>query len=177
MVKKTIIQKPKKRGFTLVEIIISIGIVAIISSSILELFITAGNLNRKAFDMDKSVMLSETVVEQFKLLDNPEGIKNMDVLKDAYLLKSSTKNSYTIFYDNKWNVIKNNSLLNKSDEAVIKEASYIFNIFLTDVDSSGIMKMSLAVIKNKFGYMEKQTDKDFYTISVSKYFAEAGVNQ
>jgi prepilin-type N-terminal cleavage/methylation domain-containing protein len=176
MVKNTIIQKPKKRGFTLVEIIISIGIVAIISSSILELFITAGNLNRKAFDMDKSVMLSETVVEQFKLLDNPQGLKNMDVLKDAYLLKASKKNSYTIFYDNKWNVIKNSSLSDKSDEAVIKEASYIFNIFVTDVDKSGIMKMSLAVIKNKFGYMEKQTDKDFYTINVAKYFAEAGVN-
>lgn len=53
-------------GFTLVELVISVCVMAIISVYMLQFFIGAKDLNRKAEDLDASVYLSTSVVESIK---------------------------------------------------------------------------------------------------------------
>jgi prepilin-type N-terminal cleavage/methylation domain-containing protein len=162
------------KGFTLVELIISIGIVAIISSSILQLFITAGNLNRKAYDIDKCVMLSETIIEQFKSGDKPIDVKNIDIMKDAFYSGNINNFKLSLYFDGKWNEISKDNIPNEGDAH--RAAAYILYAAVNPDSYKGIYSIRLTVIKNKFGYLEKNTGKDFYTINAVKYFAAARVD-
>lgn len=56
----------QRRGFTLVELVISVCVMAIISVYMLQFFIGAKDLNRKAEDLDASVYLSTAVIESIK---------------------------------------------------------------------------------------------------------------
>lgn len=56
----------QNHGFTLVELVISVCVMAIISVYMLQFFIGAKDLNRKAEDLDASVYLSASVIESIK---------------------------------------------------------------------------------------------------------------
>lgn len=51
----------KRNGFTLIEIIISIGIVSFLSVYLLQIFITANN--EVTYDLDNAVIVSKSVME------------------------------------------------------------------------------------------------------------------
>jgi prepilin-type N-terminal cleavage/methylation domain-containing protein len=55
-----------RKGFTLAEMIISIGVVAIFSVIILQLFITAKNLNTSSRDLDRASSAAVNIAEMFK---------------------------------------------------------------------------------------------------------------
>jgi prepilin-type N-terminal cleavage/methylation domain-containing protein len=161
----------KPKGFTLVELIISIGIVAIISSTILQLFITAGNLNRKAYDIDKCVMLSETIIEQFKSGNKPIDVKNIDILKNAFYSGNDNSFKLSLYLDGKWKEISKE--VTPSEVAANIAATYILKVMVKPNANKGTYNISVTVIKNKFGYLEKNTNTNFYIINAIKYFSAA----
>jgi prepilin-type N-terminal cleavage/methylation domain-containing protein len=160
------------KGFTLVELIISIGIIAIISSSILQLFITAGNLNRKAFDIDKCVMLSESIIEQFKSGNTPIDLKNTDIMKTAFYSEENKNLKLILYFDSEWNEISKATELRETD--ALRTASYILKAVVKPTSDRGIFNIRITVIKNKYRYLEKNTKKNFYTITAVKYFTAVG---
>jgi prepilin-type N-terminal cleavage/methylation domain-containing protein len=162
------------KGFTLVELIISIGIIAIISSSILQLFITAGNLNRKAYDIDKCVMLSESIIEQFKSGNTPIDVKSIDIMKKAFYSGDNKNFKLTLYLDSEWKEAKKLAETREAD--VLRTASYILKVAVKPTLNKGVFNIRVTVIKNKFRYLEKNTKKDFYTINAVKYFTAAEVD-
>ncbi len=55
-----------KKGFTLVELVISVCVMAIISVFMLQFFIGAKDLNRRAGDLDASVYMANSIMESIK---------------------------------------------------------------------------------------------------------------
>jgi len=56
----------RTRGFTLLEVIISITVVSIISVFILEMFVVSNRVNKKANDLDNASVACTNAVEGFK---------------------------------------------------------------------------------------------------------------
>ena len=59
-------RKTGEQGFTLAEMIISIGVLAVTGIVVLNLFLTARTLDRKAMELDRSVLLASGMIEAFK---------------------------------------------------------------------------------------------------------------
>lgn len=93
---KKINLRSSKNGFTLVEIIISVAILAFVSIVVLELFLTAVTLNQKASDLDKSVVLAKNAVEIFKASKRVNSYSKQNI-GESILVKS--------YYDSNWNPI------------------------------------------------------------------------
>ncbi len=70
-------------GFTLVEMVISVAFLSIISVVLLQLFVTANNLERKAHDLDRSVYVTKKVVAAFKACETPEALADSPLLDSA----------------------------------------------------------------------------------------------
>jgi prepilin-type N-terminal cleavage/methylation domain-containing protein len=90
-------------GFTLLEIILSIGILALISGFILEMFIVSANVNKKAKDMDMALNYSMNSIEVFKKLEKFE-----DFIRDPFYASCSVEQLpggellITKYFDESW---------------------------------------------------------------------------
>ena len=77
----------RKKGFSLVEILLSIAVFSILSVFVLQMFSTAQNLNRAARELDQSVLLAESIFERIQAAQSFEslgGQVNDSVMKLHY---------------------------------------------------------------------------------------------
>lgn len=98
-------------GFSLIEIIMSIGILAIVSIFIMQMYIKATSLKEMAFDKDYALSTAQTVLEVYKsrgpereIWINTEAILN----ETAVINQLDDPNSYTVeyYYDRNWQPAK-----------------------------------------------------------------------
>ncbi len=61
-----------KKGFTLVEIIVSIAALALASGFILQLFLLSSEMNRKAEAGNEALMISKSIISVFKSTEDPD---------------------------------------------------------------------------------------------------------
>ena len=61
------------RGFTLLEVVVSITVLALTSVFILQMFVVSDNVNKKARDIDNANMVCMAAVESFKNGTQPYG--------------------------------------------------------------------------------------------------------
>ena len=66
----------KEKGFTLLEMILAVALLAGASLFIVQYFISAHNLNAKAADLDQSVWLSQETLEAFKSMSDVSAFQN-----------------------------------------------------------------------------------------------------
>ncbi|MDR1560223.1 MAG: type II secretion system GspH family protein, partial [Clostridiales bacterium] len=72
-------------GFSLLEIVISTAVLAILSGFILQMFIASIRLNQRAYDLDMSSNVAAEALETLKADETPEG------------------GAAEKFYDSRWN--------------------------------------------------------------------------
>lgn len=156
------------KGFTLVELIMSIAIVAFLSGIVLQLFITAQNLNKRASDLDRCVQKSEEVISDFKACSLPSDFSSTGTMKNAARYKDAGSLVYLLKYDGNWVAQEKNS-----DAA---KAYFVMRVQLTPRDKKGLWRLSITVEKSKYRYLEKKLSKPFYSIQASQYFWKARVN-
>ena len=98
-----------EKGFTLLEVIMSVAVVSIVSVFILEMFVVSGRVNKKAFETDNASMICMGTVEAFKSGTAPDGgyreayydgdWKTAAAAADAeYILKITVFNEETDIY-------------------------------------------------------------------------------
>lgn len=56
----------RQSGFTLVEVVVSFAVLAIISGTLMQIFVTSGIVNQKTYETDKANALSTQILERFK---------------------------------------------------------------------------------------------------------------
>ncbi|MDF2533609.1 MAG: hypothetical protein K0Q65_3190 [Clostridia bacterium] len=156
------------RGFTLVEVIIAIGVIAIASVIILQLFITAKNLNQKSEDLDKSILASTSIVELIKSGKAPGDIKANPSIEYALIDESNDIISINMYYDNKWNLIESKDTnLCYTLTAVIAPAA---SINTKDNKASRAYAIEVHVVKAKPYPLEKSFNKEIYSLETIRYF-------
>ena len=81
------------RGFTLVEVITSFAVLAIISVVLLQMFLVSTKTNKTAYDMDKANALCVAAGEEYKA--DPNYVKNGSLFGGSFPV-------YTRFYNKEW---------------------------------------------------------------------------
>lgn len=64
----------RKKGFSLVEIILSVVVLSIVSVISLKVFLMSDTLNEKAYVLDQSVFLAESKMQEFRTQDFEEKV-------------------------------------------------------------------------------------------------------
>lgn len=107
----------KNKGFTLIEVVISIAIISIVGLSVMQMFTTSSKVNRKAKEIDEANLKATSIIEKIK--NNPENYaKNMKLNKEKFLDKggyvvtdekkaktSESEYEKVIYYDYQWNEV------------------------------------------------------------------------
>lgn len=75
-----------KQGFTLVEVVVAFAVLAIISGTLLQIFVTATMVNQNAYEIDKANALAIEAIEKFKAAPGAAGLQ-------------------TIYYNQQWQVL------------------------------------------------------------------------
>ena len=97
--------KHKKKGVSLVELILSIAVLSILSVYVIQMFITSKTLNQKAEDLDYSVLISQTIFETVENDKTLEAVYNSPLFKFAVSSPSEDKSLTVIYFDENWKPI------------------------------------------------------------------------
>ena len=94
-----------KGGFSLVELMIAVSIMALLGMVVLRVFLSADGMNRKAADLDKAVNLSVDAVERMKaenqtILWNPETLNR--IFPDSIIDRMDDGWRIRLLFDNEW---------------------------------------------------------------------------
>ncbi len=111
------LKRSKRKGFTLVEVLVAFAVLAIVSGALLQSFVVSAKNNRRAYDLDKAHALCDRAAELFKAYPYPEDLKNAFSGPDfseqpspaAYILTESFLDAsgkgdmlFTKYYDSEW---------------------------------------------------------------------------
>lgn len=160
----------KKKGFTLIEVIVSIAIVSVLSIYLIQIFITAKNLNAKAYDLDNAVIVSKSVMEALSSGEVVGENSNDIILKNAR--KLSDEPIYKVMLGEDFEPIDSDFVdpfytLNISFD-IIKQSSVINNYALYDV--------GIYITREEPYLLKKETNEQIYSLNASKqlYSLEGG---
>jgi prepilin-type N-terminal cleavage/methylation domain-containing protein len=97
----------QEQGFTLIEIILSMGILAIVSIFVLQMFIKSHSLKEMAFDKDYALTTAQTVMEHYKASGpNPDELQFLGGFSPVLISYSFSENPYqytaVCFFDQNW---------------------------------------------------------------------------
>lgn len=80
----------RKKGFSLIEILLSIAVFSILSVFVLQMFSTANTLNEIARELDQSVLVAESIFERIQA----DHLANFEEESDTSMM--------TVHYDEDW---------------------------------------------------------------------------
>lgn len=152
-------------GFTLVELVISVCVMAIISVYMLQFFIGAKDLNRKAEDLDASVYLSTSIMESIKA----DVWETSPTLKAFGVPQVSNKVSgaeWITYFDSDWK-----SLQQKDDQALFQCKLRIEPLSVA-VQAKSLYLVTVEVVRLKSYFRGKTPEPVLYTLE-SKLYLEA----
>lgn len=102
----------KTAGFTLIEIIMSIGILALVSIFVMQMYIKANSLKHMAFDKDYAITTAQTALERYKAYGpNPEDWLPAEGLfkENMHVALTDHPYGYTVecYFDREWASVYN----------------------------------------------------------------------
>lgn len=118
----------KNKGFTLVEMIISVGILAVVSTFVLKVYLASNQLSQRAYQLDKSVQISRNLVELTTAGEKINSQSKFELLKNM----QKTENGYDLYFDKDFNIEKENP-------------TYLLEMKVTDKD--GLDNINIKVYK------------------------------
>jgi len=100
--------KHKKKGVSLVELILSIAVLSILSVYVIQMFLLSQKLNGQAAALDQSVLLSETIFETVEMDRTLESVFNAPLFKFAESIESGDIIHRKLYLDEAWHPVQSN---------------------------------------------------------------------
>lgn len=144
------------RGFTLVEVIIAIALLAVCSVYILEMFVVSDSLSDDTYMLDGAISNANNICEYLKSSNSPE-----EFFANPYVVLGETVTGGTysgqLYFDNQWKQLSD-----------IDQCSAVLDIQLdfSDPDRPCTMQLNYSSYRN--GQKEHLFD-----LSVEKYFQQS----
>jgi len=161
-----------KKGFTLVEMIISVAFLAVISLVLTELFISAQNCLDKAHDLDQSVHIAKKTIETFKAGEKPEDFINSEPAQSSDISESGDTITVKTYYDDNWQV------LDPSDDLLQTKTAFTSTVEIKPVppgtdgfEGKGIYTIHVKIDKSTPYVMEETAEAEIYSLTGRKYFS------
>lgn len=133
------IKESRTSSIPMLEIIFSIGIFTIISVFVLQLFLSADVLQKKAKDTSKAVIYAENIVEVLKASDSfEEAIELLGLKEEKGTIKQEDNNSYQLEVlgeNSSGDDIYYSAYYNRQWEVVEKRDTYSIIVVPYEVDS------------------------------------------
>lgn len=132
------------KGFTLMEVLTAITIIAIISGPLLYLFVTSTRVGRHSYISDKANAMSVELIEEIKA--NPgnwtaKGYADAPVIVDGVELHNYSK---TIYFDSDWSIVGESTAefradisLSESESSLGVSMSFIPELVVADGSNAG----------------------------------------
>jgi prepilin-type N-terminal cleavage/methylation domain-containing protein len=146
----------KKKGISLVELILSIAVLAILSVYVIQMFLLSQKLNEQAEALDQSVMLSETIFETVELDRSLESVFNAPLFKYAESIESSDVVSRKLYLDKNWNPVQSSE-------------TYLYTLSFT---AEEIQALDYSVVDYKVMIQKEENSKveQIYEIEMEKTY-------
>jgi Tfp pilus assembly major pilin PilA len=125
----------KRKGFTLVELIISVGTLAIAGTIMIQLFMSAKDMAVRASDLDAGVFLGNRIVESIKA--ERWEYEPLNEMYTQYAMRYGNEMEKIGFYDLDWEAVDENSkdkvfqvnvTLSSDDEALKEKSLYSLSV-------------------------------------------------
>jgi type II secretory pathway pseudopilin PulG len=134
---KPLVLKGSEEGFTLLEIIISIGIIAVINVFILRMFLVSSMVNQNAREIDLAFSAAQNAIETFKRQTTLNGYRNEQFLKGCFVKQREKGAAYYQAYDANWNVL-DMSKFEEFDSVITPEGmAFLLAIDVAESEVSG----------------------------------------
>lgn len=143
-----------RKGFTLIELIIAVALLAVAGTVAVRLFVHAHVCNRMAEDIDKSVFLGSAWIEKIK--SSPEGWIDGEPSAQDPVVSMSGPGSYVVYYDDNWRPLS-------VDQA--QEADYAMHIDLFRMPGKGLWAIELRTFKIKPYPLRQKPYEEIYALS------------
>ena len=120
----------KNRGFTLVEVIISIAVLSIICVIFLQLFVKAKDISDQSSELDQSLRLTNTGIEYLRAVKNLDDLNEMKYFSTFERVETAEGFELTKGYDSSFQVTDS-------------EAAYQLHFAFTVLDSIDTTSINL----------------------------------
>ena len=148
------------KGFTLVEVMIAIMVLALASGFIAEMFLVSARVNQKAQDIDSGVMRAIGIIETFKKQDTPLQLADDVTSQDAYTSREDKALIMTGYYDGYWQPLP------ASEGAWPEEAVFCLTTNVFEDATVTPLRYSLALTPGGEGVSETSVTGAVYGIRV-----------
>lgn len=101
--------KLKKKGVSLVEVILSIAVLSVLSVYVIQMFLLSQKLNDQAEALDQSVILSENILETVENDRSLESVFNLALFKYAETIDSGEIVKRILYLDENWNPVRSDA--------------------------------------------------------------------
>lgn len=165
----------KKRGFTLLEMIIAVGLLSVMSVGILKVFLVARDLNQKSYDLYNSMLLTKNIVAliddgsfpstgQVELSDRPE-VRSM--------IAGERPGEYLLYLDKEFKPLKKTTL---------SEARYIWKMNIAremntgksgELYGEGLYHLSVSVDRNIIKNAKTDTEKEILVLNTRRFLSQS----
>ena len=97
--------KRRQNGVSLVELILSIAILAFIGVYVIQMFLLSQQLNRQAKDLDKGVLIGTQLFELVEQDQSLTSLRNAQIMKFAKTTSEGDGVKMDVYFDDEWGVI------------------------------------------------------------------------
>lgn len=158
-----------QKGFTLIEMIISVGLLALAGLAVITLFVSAHVKNEKASDLDQSVAQCTWIIESLKSIpDINEKLEvNKEIIDSIFVLNKMDDGYHCIAsYNKEWELLLPEDALTQSNISD-KTPQYQINIEISPYskDSPGLYSVNLRVTKVHPYPLERNEHAELFTVS------------
>ncbi|WP_122640659.1 type IV pilus modification PilV family protein [Romboutsia sp. Marseille-P6047] len=168
--------KKDKKGFSLIEILVSLAIASIIVLSITQLIINMVKFNKKSEDRQQTTLVGQQIVEEIKNLDSSNISSSLIKISDDLILNRvensneykgilTDRNNLSKTYDVALTLNYENQGMNKNNEKVnienaIKFKSEVINevLIIKDENNNEVAKLSLNTNETPKLIIERRTE-------------------
>jgi prepilin-type N-terminal cleavage/methylation domain-containing protein len=136
------LKKQCHNGFTLIELIVALALLALLAVGVLRLFVMAQANHEKAVDLDQAVIKSTSIIEETRTRED--------------IPKEGTR--FTLYYDEDWNTVLNHG----TNE---KYAIYVDIVPLSEGKTGKLFDMHIKVVRLVPYPLEKEAQPELYLVS------------
>ncbi len=148
----------KKKGFTLLELCIAVGVLALVSVFVLQMFVLSRNTSMKARDLSRAVLSAQSAVESFKAVrGDPDKLTALPGYETASVEASAEGFlTATVFYDTDWMPVKGTGDYSLTLSAV--------------PEAEGGWSLTAAVTRHRAYPLESPGDRELYSMEAVEYW-------
>ena len=99
--------KRRHKGVSLVELILSIAIMAFVGVYVIQMFLLSQRLNRQAKDLDYGVLMSTQLFELVEKDSSLTALKNAQIMKYAKTTSEDDGIKMHVYFDDEWGLVSN----------------------------------------------------------------------